>query len=119
MNRARDKPVEWTAASESFPLDGEPLSHLGRLGGRSTLWSWQELNAADVDLSLTGFDPGGIDGLLAIPDEERADAPTPISDNPMSGVGDFVDLRKASGGVRRCNPGRKMSRGSLAGVSRS
>jgi ParB-like chromosome segregation protein Spo0J len=28
----------------------------------------QELNAADFDLSLTGFDPGEIDGLLAIPD---------------------------------------------------
>jgi ParB-like chromosome segregation protein Spo0J len=32
----------------------------------------QELNAEDFDLSLTGFDPGEIDGLLAIPDEERA-----------------------------------------------
>ena len=29
----------------------------------------QELNAADFDLSLTGFDPGEIDGLLVIPDE--------------------------------------------------
>jgi len=29
----------------------------------------QELNAADFDLSRTGFHPGEIDGLLAIPDE--------------------------------------------------
>src|SRR6266568_4877615 len=31
----------------------------------------QELSAADFDLSMTGFAPGEIDGLLAIPDEER------------------------------------------------
>ena len=31
----------------------------------------QELSAADFDLSLTGFEPGEIDGLLAIPDEVR------------------------------------------------
>jgi hypothetical protein len=33
----------------------------------------QELSAADFDLSLTGFNTGEIDGLLAIPDE-REDA---------------------------------------------
>src|SRR5215471_1532547 len=32
----------------------------------------QDLSAAEFDLSLTGFDPGEIDGLLAIPEEERA-----------------------------------------------
>jgi ParB-like chromosome segregation protein Spo0J len=32
----------------------------------------QELSEADFDLSLTGFDPGEIDGLLSIPDEEKA-----------------------------------------------
>src|ERR1700730_18648813 len=31
----------------------------------------QELNAADFDLSLTGFDQREIDGLLAIPEEEE------------------------------------------------
>jgi hypothetical protein len=49
----------------------------------------QELNAADFDLSLTGFDPGEIDGLLAIPDEERANAAPPLPDNPVSRVGDL------------------------------
>jgi ParB-like chromosome segregation protein Spo0J len=34
----------------------------------------QELNAANFDLDLTGFNPGEIDALLALPDEERADA---------------------------------------------
>src|SRR5579872_3472473 len=38
----------------------------------------QELNEADFDLSLTGFDPGEIDGLLAIPDEELANATPPL-----------------------------------------
>ena len=49
----------------------------------------QELNEADFDLSLTGFDPGEIDGLLAIPDEERANAAPPLPENPVSRVGDL------------------------------
>jgi DNA modification methylase len=49
----------------------------------------QELHAADFDLSLTGFDPGEIDGLLAIPDEERANAAPPLPENPVSRVGDL------------------------------
>jgi hypothetical protein len=49
----------------------------------------QELNAADFDLSLTGFDPGEIDGLLAIPDEERSNAAPPLPENPVSRVGDL------------------------------
>src|SRR6516164_6038674 len=49
----------------------------------------QELNAVDFDLSLTGFDPGEIDGLLAIPDEERANATPPLPENPVSRVGDL------------------------------
>jgi ParB-like chromosome segregation protein Spo0J len=54
---------------------------------RSVMWAdWdedllsqelQELKAADFDLSLTGFNTGEIDGLLAIPDEERANATPP------------------------------------------
>ena len=49
----------------------------------------QELSAADFDLSLTGFDPGEIDGRLAIPDEERANAAPPLPENPVSRVGDL------------------------------
>jgi len=49
----------------------------------------QELNEADFDPSLTGFDPGEIDGLLAIPDEERANAVPPIPENPVSRAGDL------------------------------
>jgi len=49
----------------------------------------QELSEADFDLSLTGFDPGEIDGLLAIPDEERANAAPPLPENPVSRLGDL------------------------------
>ena len=48
------------------------------LVNRSVTWaSWdedllalklQELSEADFDLDLTGFNPGEIDGLLALPD---------------------------------------------------
>jgi hypothetical protein len=38
----------------------------------------QELNEAEFDLSLTGFDPKEIDDLLLVPDEdEKANAAPP------------------------------------------
>jgi DNA modification methylase len=49
----------------------------------------QELNASDFDLSLTGFDPREIDGLLAIPEEEEANAVPPVPENPVSRSGDL------------------------------
>jgi ParB-like chromosome segregation protein Spo0J len=64
----------------------------------------QELNESDFDLSLTGFGPGEIDGLLAIPDEERANCRAAGSRKPGVPSGRLVDLRKASGALRRCNP---------------
>ena len=81
---------EWTPAQvKAFRL----------MVNRSVTWAdWdeellslelQELNAADFDLSLTGFDPGEIDGLLAIPDEERANATPPLPENPVSRIGDL------------------------------
>jgi ParB-like chromosome segregation protein Spo0J len=42
----------------------------------------QELNASDFDLTLTGFNPKEIDDLLAIPDEENANAVPPVPANP-------------------------------------
>ena len=49
----------------------------------------QDLSAAEFDLSLTGFNPGEIDALLAIPDEERANEAPPVPENPASRVGDL------------------------------
>ena len=64
---------EWTEAQvKAFRL----------MVNRSVTWAaWdeellalelQDLQELDFDLDLTGFNPGEIDGLLAIPDEERA-----------------------------------------------
>jgi|HubBroStandDraft_4_1064222.scaffolds.fasta_scaffold04813_2 hypothetical protein len=49
----------------------------------------QELKELDFPTELTGFDPGEIDGLLAIPDEEKANAVPPLPANPVSQVGDL------------------------------
>jgi hypothetical protein len=81
---------EWTPAQvKAFRL----------MVNRSVTWAdWdeellalelQELNASEFDLSLTGFDPGEVDGLLAIPDEERANAAPPLPENPVSRAGDL------------------------------
>ena len=81
---------EWTEAQvKAFRL----------MVNRSVTWAdWdeellalelQELNAADFDLSLTGFDPKEIDDLLAIPDEEKANAAPPLPENPVSRLGDL------------------------------
>jgi DNA modification methylase len=77
---------EWTPAQvKAFRL----------LVNRSVTWAdWdeellalelQEIQEADFDLSLTGFDSGEIDGLLALEDEEKANAAPP----PVSRLGDL------------------------------
>jgi hypothetical protein len=63
----------------------------------------QELSAADFDLSLTGFDPGEIGGLLDIPNEERANAAPPLPEKPVSRVG-TSSARTASPQSTRCLP---------------
>jgi DNA modification methylase len=49
----------------------------------------QELKESDFDLDLTGFDPGEIDSLLALEDDERANAAPPLPENPVSRLGDL------------------------------
>jgi DNA modification methylase len=82
---------EWTPAQvRAFRL----------LVNRSVTWAaWdeellalelQELNAADFDLSLTGFDPKEIDDLLLDDaDDDRANAVPPLPEIPVSRVGDL------------------------------
>jgi hypothetical protein len=82
---------EWTPAQvKAFRL----------MVNRSVTWAdWdeellalelQELNAADFDLSLTGFDPNEIDDLLFLPDEDHdADTVPPPPENPVSRPGDL------------------------------
>lgn len=49
----------------------------------------QELSAADFDLSLTGFDAHEIDDLLALDDDERANAAPALPETPVSRAGDL------------------------------
>jgi DNA modification methylase len=50
----------------------------------------QELSEADVDLRLTGFDPGEIDDHLLLPDDDdKINAAPPLPANPMSRPGDL------------------------------
>jgi DNA modification methylase len=82
---------EWTPAQvKAFRL----------MVNRSVTWaSWddellalelQELNGADFDLSLTGFDPGEIDALLVAPeDDQKANATPPLPENAVSRLGDL------------------------------
>ena len=50
----------------------------------------QELSEANFDLSLTGFDPGEIDDLVLLPDDdEKADTAPPRPDRTVSRPGDL------------------------------
>src|SRR5271169_3143624 len=49
----------------------------------------QEIQEADFDLSLTGFNPHELDELLALDDEERANAAPPLPESPVSRPGDL------------------------------
>src|SRR5882762_6393499 len=81
---------EWTPAQvKAFRL----------MVNRSVTWAdWdeellalelQEIQESDFDLSLTGFDPGEIDTLLALDDEEKANAAPPLPESPVSRVSDL------------------------------
>jgi DNA modification methylase len=81
---------EWTPAQvKAFRL----------MVNRSVAWAdWdeellslelQELQEADFDLSITGFDVGQIDALLALPDEELANAVPPVPEAAVSRAGDL------------------------------
>src|SRR6266571_1051549 len=81
---------EWTPAQvKAFRL----------LVNRSATWAdfdeellaleLQEIQEADFDLTLTGFNPGEIDSLLALDNEERANAAPPLPESPVSRLGDL------------------------------
>ena len=81
---------EWTPAQvKAFRL----------MVNRSVTWAdWDEellaaelleIQEADFDLSLTGFDPGEIDKLLVLEDEEKANAAPPLPDVPVSRSGEL------------------------------
>ena len=49
----------------------------------------QELQTADFDLTLTGFDGKELDDLLAMDDEEKANAAPPPPETPVTRTGDL------------------------------
>src|SRR6267142_2064254 len=80
---------EWTPAQvKAFRL----------MVNRSVAWAdWdeellalelQEIQESDFDLSLTGFDPGEIDKLLALDDVEQENATPPLPESPTSKLND-------------------------------
>jgi DNA modification methylase len=81
---------EWTPAQvKAFRL----------MVNRSVTWAdWdeellaqelQEIQEMDFDLSFTGFDTHEIDSLLALDDEEKANAAPPLPESPVSRLGDL------------------------------
>ena len=79
---------EWSAAQvKAFRL----------MVNRSVTWAdWdeellalelQDIQESDFDLSLTGFNPGEIDKLLALDDEEKANATPPLPESAVSRTG--------------------------------
>src|SRR5258708_2779116 len=52
----------------------------------------QEIQEADFDLTLTGFNPGEIDKLLLLDDEAQANATPPLPEVPVSRLGDLWSL---------------------------
>jgi DNA modification methylase len=81
---------EWTPAQvKAFRL----------MVNRSVTWAdWDEellalelkdIQAADFDLTLTGFDGKELDDLLALDDEEKANAAPPLPESPVSRPGDL------------------------------
>ncbi len=49
----------------------------------------QDIQELDFDLSLTGFDPGEIDDLLGLEDDEKANAAPPLPESPVTRLGDL------------------------------
>lgn len=105
---------EWTPAQvKAFRLMVNRSVNWASWDDELLLLELQELNEAEFDLSLTGFDPGEIDALLIDPeDEQKANAAPPLPENPVSRPGD-VAVRSPPRAVRRCDqPG---GRGLVAG----
>lgn len=49
----------------------------------------REIQELDINLDLAGFDPGEIDKLLLLEDEERANAAPPLPETPVTRLGDL------------------------------
>jgi hypothetical protein len=76
--------------SQSLPADGEPLGYLGRDWDEDLLaLEMGDLSGIDFDLSLTGFDTGEIDALLALDEDDKGNTAPPLPESPVSQLGDL------------------------------
>ena len=110
---------EWTPAQvKAFRL----------MVNRSVTWAdWdeellalelQEIQESDFDLSLTGFDPGEIDGLLALEDEEQANAAPPLPESAVSRPERSLAAGIPPSALRRRHPSGSCRPGSSVSASR-
>ncbi len=110
---------EWTPAQvKAFRL----------MVNRSVTWaSWdeellalelQEIQEADFDLSLTGFDPGEIDKLLALDDEEKANATPPLPETASVAAWAISGCSGRTACCAETRPARKLSPACSASASR-
>ncbi len=81
---------EWTPAqAKAFAAAGEPVRNVGGLGRGTAGAELRDLNVADYDLSLTGFDSKELDRYLLtylLTDEEST---PPLPDHPVTNSGDL------------------------------
>jgi ParB-like chromosome segregation protein Spo0J len=81
---------EWTPAQvKAFRLMVNPSVTWADWDESLLALELQEIQSSDFDLSLTGFDPGEIDALLALDDDEKANAAPPLLESPVSRLGDL------------------------------
>src|SRR6266700_3982115 len=81
---------EWTPAQvKAFRLIVNRSVTWAEWDGELLALELQEIQEADFDLSLTGFNPGEIDKLLLLDDEEQANATPPLPESPVSRSGDL------------------------------
>src|SRR5579871_7063442 len=79
---------EWTPAQvKAFRLMVNRSVTWADWGDEALALELQEIQESDFDLSLTGFDPGEIDGLLALEDDDKANAAPPLPAEAVSRVG--------------------------------
>jgi ParB-like chromosome segregation protein Spo0J len=83
---------EWTPAQvKAFRLMVNRSVTWAEWDGDLLALELQAIQEADFDLDLTGFNPGEIDALLALDDDEKANTAPPLPESPVSRTG---DLRK-------------------------
>jgi DNA modification methylase len=81
---------EWTPAQvKAFRLMVNRSVNWAKWDDELLALELQDLNAADIDLSLTGFDQHEIDNFLSFPKEQGQEVAPPLPENAVSRPGDL------------------------------